>query len=412
MLFCLLAGIISGVILMTAVYSLPVDPMISNVARAEGLYAYEGIYPQWAYGYSSSQLDNCTDTIMLMDAIHPVVRSPLYSAMMNYRMEFGEALPQDSLMIQALHRETSLTPHSYEYPRYWHGYLLFLKPLLLKWEVSDLRYFNMFLQFSMAMLLMLLLDKKLGHRITASMTAVLLVLNPVSIAMSFQFSTMYYITLCTLLLILWKDRSFSDKGTYPFVFLFAGIATSFFDFLTYPVISLGLPLCLVLLLGKDLRVRRIFTLSCSWGLGYAGMWSGKWIAAYLLTGYNVLQDALSRAEYYSSGQTANKRTVPITFLNALTQVRRVFTNWPFLLLLLCFLFATVYLILHRGYHFRIHPRKTVPFLLTALIPFMWVFVTKGHTMELAWFTYRNFSVTLFAFLCIWSQSLTENVSGS
>jgi len=38
---------------------------------------------------------------------------------------------------------------------------------------------------------------------------------------------------------------------------------------------------------------KIFFLSgLAWGLGYAGMWSGKWVVASVLTGRNVLQEAL------------------------------------------------------------------------------------------------------------------------
>lgn len=63
------------------------------------------------------------------------------------------------------------------------------------------------------------------------------------------------------------------------------MATSYFDFLTYPVASLGMPLIVWLLLHREENARARLARCCScglcWAFGYAGMWAGKWALALL-----------------------------------------------------------------------------------------------------------------------------------
>ena len=58
-------------------------------------------------------------------------------------------------------------------------------------------------------------------------------------------------------------------------FLLTGMATSYFDFLTYPVASLGMPLIVWLLLHRDetggALAGRMVRCGLCWALGYAGM---------------------------------------------------------------------------------------------------------------------------------------------
>ena len=51
-----------------------------------------------------------------------------------------------------------------DYARYWHGYLLFLKPLLLFFSLSDIRMMNAALQLILAAGVLLLAFRKRGLR--------------------------------------------------------------------------------------------------------------------------------------------------------------------------------------------------------------------------------------------------------
>lgn len=111
-------------------------------------------------------------------------------------------------------------------------------------DYADLRMLNMMLQFLLLLtVIKYFLQKNLtGYLFPFAMS--LIVLNPVSTAMSLQFSSIYYIVLLSMLIILKKHEYFYQKNLYPYLFFGLGIITVYFDFLTYPLAALCTPLIL------------------------------------------------------------------------------------------------------------------------------------------------------------------------
>ena len=131
---------------MILVYKLPTEPMAANVARSSDIFNYEGIYPAWAIGYKSTQLDNWTEGYVLCSAIYPSDNA-IKDAMNNPIIEYKDERITLSLTLQAnkVAGETFTT----SYGRYWHGLLVILKPLLLFFDIGDLRILNMMFQFAL-----------------------------------------------------------------------------------------------------------------------------------------------------------------------------------------------------------------------------------------------------------------------
>ena len=76
------------------------------------------------------------------------------------------------------------------------------------------------------------------------------------------------------LLVRFQSR-FEKDGVVLF-FLGTGMVTSYVDFLTYPLITFGLPCVLWLMLEKDRQKNALLLLvqlALAWGIGYAGMWA-------------------------------------------------------------------------------------------------------------------------------------------
>ena len=73
------------------------------------------------------------------------------------------------------------------------------------------------------------------------------------------------------LLIIWKHDKIKAERMY-LLFLALGIATSYFDFLTYPFVTLGVPLALMLVYNSKLRFPKqlFYTIQYSvlWCVGY------------------------------------------------------------------------------------------------------------------------------------------------
>ena len=75
------------------------------------------------------------------------------------------------------------------------------------------------------------------------------------------------------------------------------MATGYFDFLTYPITALGLPLTMYLLLENDNKgkAKKVIIYSIVWGTGYIGMWTAKWAIGSLILQENVFKSAISQA---------------------------------------------------------------------------------------------------------------------
>ena len=134
-------------LLLLAAFALPGGPVRANIARSVPLLQQEGLYPE-LFGFKLFQMDNYTDTIMLFEAAAADETDPL-TAMMTataYNVDNFETLPDDlQTYLDARDRglagaDTGLEPFSYA--RYWHGYLIWLRPLLLVLTYGQVRVVN------------------------------------------------------------------------------------------------------------------------------------------------------------------------------------------------------------------------------------------------------------------------------
>lgn len=411
--------------LMILLYCIPTTPIKENVWRSHPVYDYEGSYPQWAAEYKMTQLDNVTDGYMLLEAMCAGSGHPVPDAMNNPYTVYPDVNPDKAAVLES-HNTPGASGTGW-YGRYWHGYLLLLKPLLLLFEVSDLRIMNMMLCLGLSFYLFFLIEKMLGRKALVAAMISWFVLNPVSIIMSFQFSTTFYVMTIASILVLKKHEWLCGKGRYGLFFLVIGIVTNFIDFLTYPLVGMAVPMIFAVLmkerypfreslshLSQDReKERSVWRLagecileSASWGIGYAGMWFGKWVAGSILTGENFILNALSEAQVQSIGQEEIFGTV-VSPAGSILKNLRVVVKWPFVLLLfllllyICIgLFKGSFFLERSGLH-----GSTPALLLLAAYPFVWFSVLQAHSISCYWFTYRNLCVTVLAVLLLAAQRL-------
>ena len=389
----LILSVIIGAILLIMVYALPTGEMKNNVQRATAIYDYEGVYPQLVAGYKMTQLDNCTDATMLLNAIFPGTGNVINDAMKTYRVEYKERNPVGSLTDFA--NDVVAEKRTVTYPRYWHGYLVILKPLLLFFDVADIRIINMFLQTTLFMYIIYLMMKRRLEKYIPLYVVSVLLLCPPALMVSFQFSTISYISLITVILVLKKQKwELKDK---LFLFLLIGIVTAYFDFLTYPLVGLYFPMIFLLLKEKDWKkaTKEVIAYSILWIIGYAGMWCGKWAVGSILTGNNLFFDVLSRAGEYTSMETDE---ATVTSLQVIARNIYVLVKWPIVILggLTCaYLMKCLF---HDLKTRKLELLQMMPFLIIAVAPFVWYVFAGLHSYYHYWFTFRILCVSVFALL--------------
>ena len=394
---CLLLSVLAGILLMTCVYILPTGRMLTQADRSLPIFENEGTSFCWAPEEKSARLDGFTDAIMLQTAVYAQDENPMKAAMRNDRMEFSEGKldPAGSLKQYVYGNRSG---YVVDYARYWHGYLLFLKPLLLFFSQSDIRMMNAALQLILAAGVLLLAFRKRGLRLALPMGLALLVLNPVSTALSMQFSSVYYLTLLGLLIMLLTESW--DRSWGYLVFLFLGIGTAFFDFLTYPACAVGTCLALQALMSRaDGKTRLLKTAGsgAAWAFGYGGMWSGKWLAASLITGNSVMRDAVEQAQYRSGGEvTAAEGGVSATFGTVLGRNLGVLANPAAAVIVLALLGLLVWLLVTKRCRFALERASLLSLAIAFAVPFVWYFLLRNHSLVHCWMTYRNLSAAVFA----------------
>ncbi len=392
-----------GVIALVAVYLLPVEPMHKNLQSAIELYQREGDYPYWAGRQAiSSRSDNWTDSIMLRTAIFPITGSVIKNAMLNPFFAIQDKIPKTQMLIRQLRNEKQKSS-TYTYGRYWHGYLVILKPALRFCSISTIRLVNSVLQFSLAFLSCLLIFHKLGAPYCIAFISFYFILNPITTAMQFHFSTMYYLSIVFSLVALTNDRVFSEQR-YLF-FCLAGIITAFFDFLSAPLLSLGIPLIIILV--RQAGQKELFTYSNAlrsvtessffWGFSYCFMWISKWAIGSCLTPINLFSDAIKSVKLRTSLASGTRLFTRLEAINLNCMVllkEPVIYMWVFILVI-----GVIYVFVRRRYTNTNNYPLVLSFLIISLFPFLWYCVLINHSCIHFWFTFRNLSITVFALSC-------------
>lgn len=385
-IICLLLSVIIGTILMISVYCLPVSRMRENARKSLAIYELEGDYYRWAPDYESSQLDNFTDSLMINNAIFLGRDSVVYDAMTNPFVTYDDLAAWTECMIRTAGQDNQ-EGRINDYARYWHGYLVWLKPMLMIFTMSDIRVLSMCFQFIVLVGVILELYKAGGYRSVIPFVFAILTINPISTALCMQYACVYCIMLLSVYIML-KFRIYNLKEYWK-LFLWIGIATAFFDFLTYPIVGLAITLGVQLSLQNEsfaLQIRRIIKASFIWAIGYGGMWTGKWMVASVLIGYNVFAEGIANVKVRTSGSIGE----------SIVNNSRQLCNMPILFLLVILVVITIGLKLTGRYRFVFCRKHFMGMMLISLYPFIWYSIVRNHSAIHAWMTYRNLSITMFA----------------
>ncbi len=410
LLAILFTGVLVGYFLLVAVYSLPVEPMAAHVCASvpalNGQWGSEESYEQLVKGYETTQLDNSTDAVMMLAAVYQDDQNPFVQAAEG-RSYIGGETAFHTLLSYA----EGETLESVSVARYWHGYLVLLKPLLLLFSYLDIRVILMMAQGAMiAAVIAGMCKRKLDSLVPAFLVSMICI-TPAITGFSLQFSTALCTALGAMMVLLYLPPRRIQSSTLSRIFLLTGMVTSYVDYLTYPIITLGMPLCLCFFLFPEAEWKkelcRFVTCCICWAIGYFGMWAGKWVIAGVLGREQWFwANLLDKIKQRSSSQSGE---VAITYLDVLISVFKPFVKRAYLLAGMIIGLAWLTLFVHsRRYPAQApQPFRAVLLVITGLMPFAWYFVTKNHSYNHAFFTSRSLAVSAFAFACLLTTFLRQ-----
>ena len=391
-----------------AVQYVPPTKGVAHSKNACSLYMAEDYHPY----VSGRELNNYTDATMILVANgvkdesgwRAFFNTPLYTIFKSdLYFVYIDIFPLESIC------RDDLEHYKIYYPRYWHGYQIFLRPLLYFTDYKHIRQINLYLQVWLFGLILWLMWQNKAKGLMLGWALSYLIFNPEAMAMNMAYSVLYYVSAVSMLLLLTCRRWIKERLGYPIFFAMIGICTCFFDFLTYPIVPLATSLTLLFYLEPETEfksmLRKLVMLTACFGGAYVGMWVLKWILASLLTEQNVVADVFnavihrtkSQIDYILKGEEVVEK-FPRGF--AIVATWRVLfaipetvaaVTWSFILSLA----PLVWRAKKTWLYAKNNSVTLLPFVAIATSTLFWCFIVGGHPLQHASYTYRLWVATFF-----------------
>jgi len=391
MVFIIVLGAMIATLLMTMAYMVPVNSTV--VAKTTNLFQKEGWYPKatnpvsedsaYFNSYEPDVLDNRSDKVMISTALDETAKGSAIKRAMN---AYSDYLGMD-------------------YAYYWHGYSILLRPLMFFLDLAVVRYINAILQVFLVLLLAKVLWDKKGLRYALMVISSYILLHPVAMGKSLQFSWVFYVGIIGSIIAAKHINYFEKSYRYLYLFTIVGMATSFLDLLTYPLFTWGYIAVVFLLVSKEDKtvlqhLLQVIQTGLAWIMGYAGMWVMKWTIGTLVTRTNIFKSAVSEV-FLRTGVGNGDAAVRVFGIS--DRIALLYQNWKhydndlYAIIIVAWVIGIVIMSVRKGV---IKSTKIPALFLTGISAFVWYVVLANHTALHHFFTYRIFAVTIWAGMAI------------
>ena len=292
----------------------------------------------------------------------------------------------------------------FEYPRYWHGYLVFLRPLLVLFDYDAISMITCVSFAILAIALSIILGKKVNWITGFIFLASFILMNLYIVATCLNEITTYYVAVVASIIIALAYQKL--KKHMGIVFFIVGSFTSFVDLFTTPLITLGIPLLVYFLLkqkneetsGKK-QVLELIKLSVLWGIGYGLTWFAKWAIVDIIYQRGIIKDAIEQILF----RTVSTNNDPLLTDTQLQKQYIAYYLGDYLdkaLLAIIVVFIVIAIIKNRKKKIKINVVNIIPFIIIMLYPIIWYFAVKQHTLKHFFFAGRIILLSIISFLVI------------
>lgn len=356
--------------------------------------------------------DNYSDSIMINECYSIDNKNPIFSYMSmrkNYKKGLttkelvdskGELISYSSEKVDEEYNPVrelkeflnNKVTTSIEYARYWHGYIIFLRVLLIFLDIKKIRLLLLFLFIILMLLLSYFLWNKLGKVYAIIFCFSLIAYDYMFVFYSLIYSPIYIVMMISSLIILIRLDKIKDIYLLLFV---VGCISSFVDLLTIPTITLDIPLLIYILykqknkeISAKQSIRIVIMASIVWGVGYALTWITKWVMYDLIYHKNLIVSAMSQVKYRSfiSNNDFDEYRV----------FKRLFiSNFEYLIFFIqcaIVVFIIVFIMNMKKYKININKsyiQEIIPIAMISLTPIIWYALLSSHTMVHYEYTYKH-----------------------
>ena len=286
---------------------------------------------------------------------------------------------------------------SFEYPRYWHGYLIFLRLLLTTFNYEQITIIS-FITFAVLLIsASYLLTKKKGLLYGIALIVSFIFTDALAVTKSINEIICFNLALIFSIFIMLKE----EKSNLPLYFFIFGSVTNFLDFLTNPILTYGVPILIYFILEvknqeisfKDMFLTFLKT-SILWALGYLLTWFSKWLLTDIILKRGVIENAINQVKYRTYNEGIKLEDFVFRMKYWLKEETINFMICFGAIINIVNLFTKKY-IERTCEHKNIGISIIIP-IITGIIPIVWYAVLMQHSYIHYFFTYRNILITFFS----------------
>lgn len=185
--------IMTFVVLLCCSYYIPINK--ENMRESAELLYQEGVFPNYKENIKKiSGQDNFTDSLMLNIISTMNENEDVLSAIM--RMDYLQEQDGEFNSVDDLYDIYTINAsnHIFEkvsYARYWHGYVVYLKPLMLIFNFHQLRIFMFVCIYSLLIICLYCIAKKIGIKYTIAFLAGFIIIDINNICYSVQYFNVF-----------------------------------------------------------------------------------------------------------------------------------------------------------------------------------------------------------------------------
>ena len=295
----------------------------------------------------------------------------------------------------------------YVYGRYWHGYIAVLSPLLIFFNYVQLRTINLFVFSILLFLFIIYSTKKLGYFVALALSLSFVYINFWCIPMAFQYLSVFYIALIASLIVLAYD-TWSESFYLKLLFISASL-TAFFDLLSAPLITFGLPLIFIFMkhenFFKNQSFKQIFLLlfrfALFWALGYLLTWLMKMIIVSVMYP-DIIPEFMRQTLLRVNGVGVGNTFLKVRYFALYGNIKAIFCDFEQLHILVFVLFILSWLLFRKKDKFS---SISYVYIILSIIPYIWYLFAASHSWVHRYFTYRLQMITILGFLLAYKESI-------
>ena len=411
-LFIFVGIIIFLVSLLTFTAKIPRDKIIENIEESLP-YLTEGRevkyirrkHPfMWLHIYADEMILNIIYNVDSENALKSVMKSDYFS--MGFFSLYNQV------------KSPEIQPNK-EYIRYWHGSMIFVRPLLTVFNIQQIYILNAVILSILAIILIYILWKKKIKFLIPIFIIAFIMTGSEFVPFCLEYYWNYLIMFIVSIIALNID---TNKRLY-ILFFISGILTCFFDFLTTEEITILVPLVFIIASRikkeqiKDIKseIKFIIKSMIIWFIGYSFTWFAKWILASIILHINALDYVVDKALIRINGDLVGMSYFEI-YMETLRKT--ILSLYPlniiknkFILIIIPIILILIFAIFRKK---EKNYKKILPFFIISIIPYLRYAVLVSHSYRHYFFAFRTqfpviMSIMLIFYFCIDKNMLKKEI---